>query len=276
MVEIDLEAAGYLFGNAKNCKDYTFLVMLENAKYTKEALSGNPNLVEAKDLLYKSQAIPDESGEGKIDLGPEAEGIKKKAKEKGCGNEVKAMIAVLTTSKPDTKDPSKREADVQKATLKVEGPDIQLKGLVTQVAPDKWVAYHHAVCFVEMKVTGGVTKVTLEVAPASGRLPMITGVWEQAAPGQIGAKKIVAGGVGDNHRPNPNCNFKDHGSWQSLWGKGASRGKVAVSLPKGVESFVVGLYPRQNGTFTFSASAPGVPKKKVSFGFQGKHPHPGD
>lgn len=276
MSEIDLEAPGFLFAHAKNCKDYTFLMMLKKPAYTKEALGENPNCVAEADLVFKSAAVADEHGEGKCDLEPQAADIRKKLQDKGHGGKCDLLVAVCTTSKPDNKDPSKREADVKPFTVKVTSEDLQLTALKAFVQPHEWIGYHTACCYAELKVQGEIDSVVLEVNPKSQPLPMITGVWIPRAPGDVSAKKYVVGGFGDTFgKSGLDGKFPGKGSWQQLWGQGASNGKATIKLPKGEEVFQIGLYPRQSGKYTLTASAKGI-TRKIEFGFQGNHPRPGD
>ncbi len=157
---------------------------------------------------------------------------------------------------------------------------LKLKGLRAVAGPGDWVAYHHSIFYAELHTTG-VRQVVLEVNPKKNPLPMICGIWKSEAPGSIVAKQMIAGGIGDNHKPHARCtNTVGHGAqWVQLWGKGASTGKVTVDLPEGIDRCVVGIYPRYTNTYTLSVSGTGAHAKvrdQLTLRFNNAHPHPGD
>lgn len=274
---IDLEAPGHLYASAKNAKDYTFFVMLKNPKYTKDALAANPNCVTAKDLLFKSSPVPDTNGQVSCDLAPKAKDIIKKLKDKKLPSDYKGMVAVVTTSKPENKDPSKKEADVKEFTLKRKAEEIKLKGIRPIAKSHHWVAYHHPICYVEMEVVGDIKEVECTYGKC-GRHTAMFASWEQAQPGTHKCKKVVLGSCGD--WCGGKCgNSKGHhrGGW---WGsvKGWAQGKVKMPVKEGVK-YVIGIYPRDSGTTTLTVKGTGQFSKlqqKITVGMSGRHPHPGD
>src|SRR5882672_8741179 len=140
-MEVDLENPEKMFGSAENAKDYTFYLVLPKPDYTPAAFEANPNCVAAADLLFKSALVEDKDGNSFVDLAPKAKEIKDKLKDERTP--VKAVL--LGTEKSAL---GRKKAIVEPWTLKKNVAAVELKGIVTSVAPDKWVTYHHPIWFV--------------------------------------------------------------------------------------------------------------------------------
>jgi hypothetical protein len=274
-MEIDLQNPGKLTASAKNAKDYTFYLVLPRPHYTPQMFQMNPNCVATPDMVMKIGTAADADGEGSVDLGPKANELKDKCK----APVTDARAVVIATSKGSNKDPNKRLAVVEPVTIK-NPVSIQVKGLVTSVNPNQWVAYHHPIFFAEVTVRGPITEVMVEITPKTQPIAMFA-CWQQDAPGSVGCKQLVLGSCGDPHGANPNCknppNFHRGGWWSGV--PGWDRGSVKVPITKGVEKYVFGVYPRQSGNVVMTVKGTGPYASlggAVTFVLNGPHPHPGD
>lgn len=277
MIEIDLEKPDKLLASAENAKDYTFLLVLPKPAYTKEALEQNPNCVAAADLLFKSPAVPDENGKASFDLAAKAKEIKDKLTEA----KTEARAVLLGTEKSAL---ARRKVVIEPVILKKDANSIKLKGLVAQVAAQNWVAYHHPILFVEMVVKGEIREVIYDVTPKTGwneggqgYVPMVA-VWEQDQPGSHGIRKMILGSAGDPHAPTPKCtlpqSFHRGSWWDHCW-----KAYHQFALSKGVENYVIGVYPRGPGNIVLTVKgAPPYDSKKdqITLSMNGPHPSPGD
>ncbi len=112
-ITIDIMTIGELAATADNAMDYTFFLILDKPHYTAAALEQNPNCVAAGDLIFKSPAVPDHNGQGKVDLRPHRDAIKAKLKDA----KTKAKAAVLATSREHNEDPKKKVAVFEPCTI---------------------------------------------------------------------------------------------------------------------------------------------------------------
>ena len=278
--EIDLENAQSLLASAKDAKDYLFYLIKADPKYTAEAFEENPNCVAAADLYFKSAVILDRNGKGSVPLSPKA----KEIKDKLTAEKTNAYGVLLATEKTGVGLP---KAVLSDFVLRREMTAIKLKAIRAFAEPSQWASYHHAVCFIEMEVSGELTKVIMDTQPKPYDVaPGITGVWTSTGPGQYEPAKLVLGSLGEAHAPNAACglgaNF--HGNFD-FWSRCFSDnhhtlvdlGRAAGPKP---DTYVIGLYPRATGRCVLTVTGTGDWEKKVSaqieFGFNGTHPHPGD
>ena len=123
MAEIDLENPGKLVASADNAKDYVFYIVKAKAQYTPKAFQANPNCVAGGDLLFKSEVLPDKSGNVTIDIASKADDLKHKMKDLG---EIKVKVVALATAKATNEDPSARLAVIEPCELKKIPPTIEI------------------------------------------------------------------------------------------------------------------------------------------------------
>jgi hypothetical protein len=283
MAEIDLDAQEpvKMFAAADNAKDYTFMLVADKNQYSERAFEWNPNVATGADLIFKSPMLPDDGGRALVDLDKYAKDIKDKLKDIATP----ARAVVLASSKPKNQDPRKRQAKAQRVTIKKPAQTIKLKSLKDTVSAADWICHHHAILYVEMTVRG-IPQVTFELDPKVpwGDSPiMVSGVWENTAPGDIGIKRKLIGGIGDRCNGNAKCkhNPAAHDDWWPLWSTQINQkhGPVLLTLNPAQETYVFGLYPRFPGSFVLTVKGTGpfahiVDKTGVQF--TGTHSNPGD
>ncbi|MHC4390561.1 MAG: hypothetical protein ACYS22_04490 [Planctomycetota bacterium] len=278
MSKIDLENVGQLAVTAKNAKDYTFYLLLENSKYTKDALAADAGIIKDCDVLFKQGPVADEEGRALVDLACKKDEIIDKLKKAKKPAKTKGMIAVISTSKDDNKDPSKKEADVKKVSIERKADEIKVKGIKLTGAKADWVAYHHPILFAELEVSGDIKEVEVTYGKMGNIMSMFAS-WEQADAGTAKCKKLVLGSCGDPHAANNACpnppNFHKRSWWSGV--PGWNSGKVKMKVEEG-KKYVLGIYPRGNGCMTLKVQGTGA-KSCLSGSVQmsmAGHPRPGD
>ncbi len=123
MAEIDLENPGKLVASADNAKDYVFYIVKAKPWYDEKAFQANPNCVAGSDLFWKSDVLPDKSGQVEIDIAPKANDLKHKMKDEGS---IKVKVVALATAKPGDEDPNARLAVIEECELKKIPPTIEI------------------------------------------------------------------------------------------------------------------------------------------------------
>jgi hypothetical protein len=272
--EIDLNDAKHLIATAENGKEYQFLLVREKPQYTAAAFEANPNLAAGDDLLFKSALIPDENGQAYVDLKPKAKEIGDKLKDP-----VTPVLGVVIGTGISAF--GEKKALAQQFVIK-KGAAIKLKGIRAFAEPSQWAAYHHAVCFIGMEITGPIREVVLDTEPKPYNVaPGAVGVFVPTAPGGMDPKTFVIGSLGDKHAPNAGCKHPAgmHGNY-ALWSRCFSDGhRTKISLPENEKHFTIGLYPRATGRCVLKVYGVGEYASiadQIEFGFNGNHPHPGD
>lgn len=123
MAEIDLESPGKLVATCDNAKDYTFYIVKAKPHYNPKAFQANPNCVAGPDLFFKSDALPDASGQIEIDLAPKANDLKHKMKDLGS---IPVKVVVLATAKATNEDPNAKLAVIEPCELKKIPPTLEI------------------------------------------------------------------------------------------------------------------------------------------------------
>ena len=273
--EINLADPQFLIATAENAKEYQFLLVRTKPQYTKAGFEQNPNLAAGDDLLFKSDLVGDQNGQASVPI---------KAKAKEIGDKLKDPETPVTGVLIGTeKGVLQRKTVITKDFVIKKGAAIKLKGIRAFAEPSHWAAYHHAVCFIGMEITGPIKQVVIDTEPKPYNVaPGAVGVFVPTAPGAMTAKTFVIGSMGDAHKAGQGgCSAPPahHGSY-ALWSRCFSDGhKTKIDLPENEKNFTIGLYPRATGKCVlrvYGVDAYAQIIDQIEFGFNGNHPHPGD
>lgn len=123
MPDIDLESPGKLIASCDNAKDYTFYIVKAKPQYSPKNFQANPNCVAGADLFFRSDVLPDKSGNIELDLAPKANDLKHKMKDLG---NIKVKVVVLATARATNEDPNAKLAVLEGCELKKTPPTIEI------------------------------------------------------------------------------------------------------------------------------------------------------
>jgi len=263
--DIDLEKAdpGKMYGGADNAKQYTFLLVKPKPDITPRLLESNPNAVTGDDLIFKSPVMPDEKNRAMVDIKDHADKIKKSLKEP----KTPAIAVVIAEARPGNENPAAKVAVFQPVTLHKKPDVLKLNPIKVTASAADWVTHHHSILFVEL-VAKDLEQITWELNPKTAWFNspiMMTGIWEQGAPGTKECRdggRMLVGCVGDPPPAGKNPGFaasRYGNQWWPLWSTQINNkfAPQTVTLVKDVEAYVFALYPRFPGSYTLTVTGTG-------------------